>query len=108
MSTVKTTLERTGAESSRAERCRLEPRPANVPAFSCERQSDGEAGATSSSAATPCWAATSPVAVTCGYGHPFGFTLICLSSRSAEKWRPTARVKPKDYVGRAHGRDSRK
>ena len=28
----------------------------NVPAFSCERQSDGEAGATSSSAATPCWA----------------------------------------------------
>jgi hypothetical protein len=35
-------------------------RPPNVPAFSCVRQSDGEAGATSSSAAAPCWASSVP------------------------------------------------
>ena len=35
----------------------LMPGLPNVPAFSCGRQSDGEAGATSPSAATPCWTA---------------------------------------------------
>src|SRR5437667_1197201 len=42
---------------SRTRTHRSIPAPSTYQAFSCERQSDGEAGATSSSAATPCWAA---------------------------------------------------